>query len=53
MTRKHYKIVAAAIKNSTRADGMIDKSLLVGELYREFYVDNNRFDSEKFKKACY
>ena len=57
MTRKHYILIAQAIKdnsiysnNSTRR--IIKKDALINDLCAIFMIDNNRFDKYKFKNAC-
>jgi hypothetical protein len=54
MTRKDYKLIAAAIKSvpTVGADGVyISKDLLVWKLCNLLEADNPAFDQEKFEKA--
>jgi hypothetical protein len=56
LTRKHYRLIAHAIKDSTiinrRDITYIDKDLLINDLCIEFKRDNNLFNSDTFKDAC-
>ena len=44
--RRHYEIVADAVKNSK------DKSELVDRLESAFISDNSRFDRDRFRRAA-
>ena len=54
MTRKDYILLANAISNSTLQlmKTHILKSELVYKLCDELKKDNNRFDRDRFIKAC-
>ena len=56
LSRKYYKLIAQAIKDSTlinrRDITYIDKDLLINDLCAEFESDNNLFDVDKFVEAC-
>ncbi len=50
MTRKDYKLIAEAIKNSAIDEG--SKRNIVGNLAMKLCIDNDRFDVDKFEVAC-
>ena len=56
LSRKHYRLIAKAIKDSTiinrRDITYIDKDLLINELSIVFKQDNNLFNSALFRSAC-
>ena len=56
LSRKHYIVIAKAIKDSTiinrRDITYIDKDLLINVLSKEFKADNNLFNRDKFVEAC-
>lgn len=47
MTKKHFNIVAQAIKT------MQSKEDLINKLCKEFKFINPAFDEQRFKTACY
>ena len=49
MTRKHYKMVAAAVANMVERS---DRWLVANLLADTFENDNPRFDRDKFIAAC-
>ena len=49
MTRKHYKMVAAAVANMVERS---DRWLITNLLADSFENDNPRFDRDKFIAAC-
>ena len=49
MTRKHYKMVAAAVANMVERS---DRWLITNLLADSFENDNPRFDRDKFITAC-
>ena len=49
MTRKHYKMVAAAVANMVERS---DRWLVANLLANTFENDNPRFDRDKFIAAC-
>jgi len=58
MTRKHYIAIADVIKEYVKPNHLVygftnHKDDLVSELCRVFEEDNPRFDSDKFREACY
>lgn len=46
MTRKHYKIIAEAIRNEINIVRVVDNLVIA------FQNDNKNFDSDKFYEAC-
>ena len=62
MTRKHYKAIALAIKDSTLLTkhnkrspynyDVINKDSLINDLCDIFISDNIRFDYRRFDEAC-
>ncbi len=54
MTRKHFEAIAKIVEGSTHANDSesINKKYLVGMMCEYFELINNRFDGEKFVKAC-
>ena len=56
LSRKHYRLIAKAIKDSTiinrRDITYIDKDLLINDLCGVFANDNNLFSRGKFVEAC-
>ena len=53
LSRKHYKRIAKIINLSFRNSIDIDSSILIDRLVDYFREDNDRFDQERFKMACY
>ena len=56
MSRKHYRAVAQAVYDSVQEAGgsaYMLQSILVSKLSGVFKEDNDNFDSDKFRKACY
>ena len=49
MTRKHYKMVAAAVANMVERS---DRWLITNLLADSFENDNPRFDRDRFIAAC-
>jgi hypothetical protein len=49
MTRKHYKIVAAAVAEITTRS---DRWLIANKLANSFEKENPRFDRNRFITAC-
>ena len=49
MTRKHYILIANAIKDNECCANCVDKSYLISDLCNIFKRDNNNFDSQRFK----
>ena len=54
MTRTHFKAIARIVDDSTHANDnkSINKEYLVNELCEYFECINDRFDSNRFNKAC-
>ena len=56
LSRKHYRLIAKAIKDSTiinrRDITYIDKDLLINDLCGVFANDNSLFSRSKFVEAC-
>ena len=54
MTRKHYQIIAEAIRLSTDLGQphLVHKDQLTSELICKLRADNPRFDGFKFLEAC-
>ncbi len=56
LTRKHYKAIAAIVKDCTKttddAVTYVSSSQLCHELADYFAADNPRFDRERFLTAC-
>ena len=57
LSRKHYRLIANAIKDSTIIykgvnKHMINKDNLVNDLIDVFTNDNSLFDWRKFEEAC-
>ena len=56
MTKKDYEMIAQAINNNSignfKSKLLIDKETLINELCYELNKDNNRFDKDRFVKAC-
>ena len=55
LTRKHYKMIAKAIKDSTNTIDnrtFINKASLINDLSYIFVCDNNNFDERRFVEAC-
>ena len=62
LSRKHYVVIAKAIKDNTNTiksqDGSIDnrtfinKASLINDLSYIFACDNNNFDERRFIEAC-
>ena len=56
LSRKYYRLIAKAIKESTilnRRDIIyIDKDLIINDLCREFKRDNSLFSIDRFVDAC-
>ena len=55
MTRTHFEKIARIINDNTHANDCesINKEYLINELCEYMSVINNRFDSHRFKSACY
>ena len=51
MTKKDYIMIARVIKYNTYGNKLITSNLL-NDLSIEFKKDNNRFDRDRFVKAC-
>ena len=53
LSRKHYEMVAAALKDTLEVDSNNRAAVayLTGKFIVEFSDDNPRFDSERFVKA--
>ena len=49
MTRKHYILIADAIKENECCANCVDKSYLINDLCNIFKRDNNNFDGERFR----
>jgi len=62
LTRKHYKMIALAIKDNTEViqvgdkindiEQVINVDGLIHSLCYEFKQDNNLFNKDKFVEAC-
>ena len=55
LSRKHYKVIAQAIKDNTRTidnKTSINKASLINDLSYIFVCDNNNFDERRFIEAC-
>ena len=53
MTKKHYKILAEAIRKATDTNGaIIHKDQLISELVQRLKEDNPNFDGFRFIEAC-
>ena len=55
LSRKHYRMIAKAIKDNTvNKDNKkyIGKSNIMYDLIDLFRADNNNFDSQRFIEAC-
>ena len=55
LSRKHYKMIAKAIKDSTiqaNNNTHINKASLINDLNDIFYRDNNNYDDRRFIEAC-
>ena len=50
MTRKHYVLIADAIKDNECCANCVDKPSLIRDLIGIFKGDNYRFDADKFKQ---
>lgn len=53
MTKKHFEIIAKAIRNCTAFDSNATAQEIVQELCLAFKKENPKFDAEKFKKVCF
>ena len=49
MTRKHYILIADAIKENECCANCVDKPSLIRDLISIFKADNMRFNVDKFK----
>ena len=49
MTRKHYILIADAIKENECCANCVDKPSLIHDLINVFKADNMRFNADKFK----
>ena len=49
MTKKHYILIADAIKNNECCANCVDKTSLINDLINIFKQDNNMFNSAIFK----
>ena len=55
LSRKHYRVIAQAIKDNTRTidnKTSINKASLINDLSYIFVCDNNNFDERRFIEAC-
>ena len=56
LSRKHYKVIAKSIKDSTTLDAygdeIVHKEDLINDLCIMFKRDNSLFSSDKFINAC-
>ena len=56
MTRKHYRLIAKIIKDSTTYDSygdvIVHKEDLINDLCYMFKDDNNLFNKDRFIEAC-
>ena len=55
LSRKHYRVIAQAIKDNTRTidnKTSINKASLINDLSYIFVCDNNNFDKRRFIEAC-
>ena len=56
LSRKHYRVIAKSIKDSTTLDAygdeIVHKEDLIKDLCHYFTSDNSRFDYSRFNKAC-
>ena len=54
MTRTHFKAIAKIVEDSTHANDCdsINKKYLVCMMVEYFELINNRFDGERFVRAC-
>ena len=58
LSRKYYRLIAEAIKNTTTEDlsgngkRLLDKDNLVNDLALDFKRDNSLFCASKFVDAC-
>ena len=48
MTRKHYRLIADAIKGNECCANCVDKPSLIEDLISLFKADNVRFNADKF-----
>ena len=58
LTRKYYKMIAKAIKESewvidSRDNETLHRPSLIENLCRVFKQDNNLFNKDRFVNACY
>ena len=52
LSRKHYIVIAKAIKNNTESNNSIKKDDLITDLAIYFKSDNPCFDWLRFEDAC-
>ena len=56
LSRKHYRVIAKSIKDSTTLDAygdeIVHKEDLINDLCIMFERDNSLFSSDKFINAC-
>ena len=58
LSRKYYRLIAEAIKNTTTEDlsgngkRLLDKDNLVNDLALDFKRDNSLFNRDRFADAC-
>ena len=55
LSRKYYRIIAKAIKDSTNTINNrthINKASLISDLCAEFKADNDNFNYDRFVDAC-
>ena len=55
LSRKHYRVIAQAIKDNTNTidnKTSINKASLINDLSYIFVCDNNNFDKRRFIEAC-
>ena len=50
MTRKHYILIADAIKDNECCANCVDKPSLIHDLINVFKADNVRFNADRFKE---
>ena len=55
MSRKHYRQLAQAIKDTTMRDTqpILNKDSFINIMCDMLYKDNNNFDKQRFIEACH